>query len=94
MALTPVRTKDMLLSLTFNGRHNTNILSKISNMLRNYNEMVGQRVENEGDTNVFLFEEGQSLNTIYGVRSLGINPGTGREEFLTKDGIPDRRVEL
>ena len=87
MALTPIRTQDMLLSLTFNGRHNTNILSKISNMLRNYNEMVGQRVESEGDTNVFLFEEGQSLNTIYAVRSLGINPGTGREEFLTKDGI-------
>ena len=36
--------------------------------------------------NVFLFEEGQSMNTIYAVRSLGIDPGTGKEMFLTKNG--------
>lgn len=86
LSITPVRTKDILFSLNFNGRHNANVLSKISNTLKNYNEMVGKRAESSSDANVFLFEEGQSLNTIYGVRSLGINPGTGREEFLTKDG--------
>ena len=86
LSVTPVRTKEMLFSVTFNGRHNSNILSKISNTLKNYNKMVGERAESSSDANVFLFKEGESLNTIYGVRSFGINPGTGREEFLTKDG--------
>ena len=36
--------------------------------------------------NVFLFEEGKSLTAIYAVPSAGIDPGTGQEIFITKDG--------
>ncbi|MGQ1783812.1 MULTISPECIES: SusC/RagA family TonB-linked outer membrane protein [unclassified Saccharicrinis] len=34
------------------------------------------------------FEEGRSNTAIYAVRSLGIDPMTGKEIFLTKDGVP------
>ena len=33
-----------------------------------------------------MFEEGKSLNSIYAVRSAGIDPGTGQEVFMTVDG--------
>ena len=33
-----------------------------------------------------LYYEGQSMTAIWGVRSLGIDPMSGREMFLTKDG--------
>lgn len=36
--------------------------------------------------NVFLFEEGKSLTAIYAVPSAGIDPGTGQEIFITRDG--------
>mgnify|MGYP003049678351 CR=1 FL=1 len=32
------------------------------------------------------YAEGQSMSAIWAVRSLGIDPGTGNELFLTKDG--------
>lgn len=34
-----------------------------------------------------LFVEGQSMNAIYAVRSLGIDPATGRERYLKADGV-------
>jgi hypothetical protein len=43
-------------------------------------------MEHNGPNPSFLFEEGQSLNTIFVVRSLGIDPATGQEIFLDKDG--------
>lgn len=84
-SLVPLKTQDMTLSFTFNGRHNTNIIKSISESYRKYNDMIGEKADEE-NINVFLFEEGQSMNTIYAVRSLGIDPGTGREMFLNKDG--------
>ncbi len=35
---------------------------------------------------VLQYQEGQSVSTIYAVRSLGIDPSTGNEIFLTRDG--------
>lgn len=81
----PVRTKDMTLNFTLNGAHNSNKITKISDTLRKYNEQISAEAE-EGTANVFLFKEGESMNTIYAVRSLGIDPGTGKEIYLTKDG--------
>lgn len=82
---TPLRTRDLTLNFTLNGAHNTNRITRISDTLRKYNEEISKEAE-EGAANVFLFEEGESMNTIYAVRSLGIDPGTGKEIFLTKDG--------
>lgn len=85
LSVIPVQTPDFTLNLTWNGRHNTNRIKRISETLKKYNDMVGEKAEKE-HVNVFLFEEGKSMNTIYAVRSLGIDPGTGKELYLTKTG--------
>lgn len=63
--------------------HNKNKIMKISNALKKLNEELNAEA---GANPSFLYEEGQSMNTIYVVRSLGINPGNGREIFLKPDG--------
>ncbi len=82
-----IRNKDMLLSFSLNGAHNHNRIEKISDALQAYNDQVKENAQNSSSTGtVFLFKEGESMNTIYAVRSLGIDPGTGREIYLDKDG--------
>ena len=82
---TPIRTRNITLNFMLNGAHNTNRITSISETLRKYNEQISKDAE-KGTANVFLFKEGESMNTIYAVRSLGIDPGTGKEIFLTKEG--------
>lgn len=66
-----------------NMAHNANKILKISNALEFLNsELMGNSASNPS----FLYKEGQSMNTIFVVRSLGIDPATGRELFLNKDG--------
>lgn len=63
--------------------HNENKLLKISNSLEYLNSIL---MEYNGANPSFLYKEGESMNTIYVVRSLGIDPATGTEIFLDKDG--------
>lgn len=86
LTVNPVRTKDWLLSISLRGRHNSNLVQSISNTLKNYNNSVLQNADKNLVNNVFLFEEGQSMNTIYAVPSLGIDPGTGREIYIARNG--------
>jgi len=55
-------------------------------------EFIGNSDEdrlNQASHNFLVrFEEGRSNTAIYAVRSLGIDPATGEELFLTKDGVP------
>lgn len=63
--------------------HNKNEIMKISNSLEFLNEEL---LDNADSNPSFLFEEGQSMNTIFAVHSLGIDPSNGKEIFLKKDG--------
>ncbi|MDE7074920.1 MAG: SusC/RagA family TonB-linked outer membrane protein, partial [Odoribacter sp.] len=63
--------------------HNKNKILRISNALEFLNQEL---IAESGANPSFLYEEGKSMNTIYVVRSLGIDPATGREIFLDKDG--------
>jgi len=63
--------------------HNKNELRKISNALSAYNDKVDTAVSNKP---VVRFIEGMSMNTIWVVKSLGIDPATGQEVFLDKNG--------
>lgn len=84
-----LRGKDWSVNLNANIGSNTNIITKISNSLKSYNEQVdkNQREDSALRTKPLLrFQEGQSLNTIYAVRSLGIDPENGREIFQRPDG--------
>jgi hypothetical protein len=65
-------------------------LIKISNSLKKLNDKANDVQTNEDNANFALpllrYEEGQSINTIYAVRSLGIDPENGKEIFVKKDG--------
>lgn len=63
--------------------HNQNKIMEISNSLQFLNESLNK---DAGDGPSFLLKEGESKNTLYTVRSLGIDPANGRELFLKKDG--------
>lgn len=65
---------------------NRNKILHISNAMRERNEkIIADAVENEVNTPLLLYIEGRSLSSINAVRSLGIDPATGKELFLTKD---------
>lgn len=63
--------------------HNKNTIMKISQSLKALNDqlLTGQKVNPS-----FLYEEGQSANTIYAVQSLGIDPSNGYEIFRKRNG--------
>lgn len=80
-------TNDRYLSANFSIGRNKNKLKKISNALRAYNDEVDKELA-DGESNLpqVHYIEGESMNSIWAVRSLGIDPATGEEIFLTKDG--------
>lgn len=76
--------------LSVNGSiaHNTNKIKEISDALKNFNdEQEATATENGTTTPVIRYEEGQSMTAIWAVRSLGIDPATGKELFLKADGV-------
>lgn len=67
---------------------NRNKILRISNAMRQRNEqIIADAVENKVNTPLLLYVEGKSLSGINAVRSLGIDPATGKELFLNKEGI-------
>ncbi|UAY56750.1 SusC/RagA family TonB-linked outer membrane protein [Arachidicoccus terrestris] len=83
-----IRGKDFNWNLTTNLVHNENIIVKISDALKAYNNDVDEAQMDAANQGVPLlhYVEGQSLNTIYAVPSLGIDPESGREVYVKKDG--------
>lgn len=88
LAIVVVRNANWNISLTGSLRHNTNKLTKISNRLKGYNDKADGRQDEAQNQGIPLlrFYEGQSLQTIYAVRSLGIDPENGKEIFVKRDG--------
>ncbi len=81
--------KQMNFSVVVNGSHNKNTIKKISNALRIRNQE--QLKEDSSNPNKLSrplprYEEGYSQTMIWAVRSLGIDPMTGREIFLNRNG--------
>lgn len=81
----PVRNtaKEIIWSIGGTLAHNKNQIKEISNALEFLNEEINAEA---GANPSFLFKEGESINTIYVVRSLGIDPSNGEEVFLKADG--------
>jgi len=87
--VTAFRNKDWNVSVFANLVHNTNVIKKISNSLQSYNDKADQAQQNDSalhTTPLLHYQEGQPLNEIYAVRSLGIDPESGKEIFVKKDG--------
>ncbi len=67
--------------------HNENKLKKISNSLRAWNESQdAAMLENKITKPQVKYYEGCSMNAIWAVPSLGIDPQNGQEIFLKRDG--------
>lgn len=77
--------KDTYFSVFVTGTANSNKIKEISNSLQTMNSDLDKesRMTNKP---LVRFEEGESLNAIWAVRSLGIDPASGKEIYLTKDG--------
>ena len=69
--------------ITWNTKHTVNRLTKISNSLKKQNE---EAMNEKGLVPAVQFQEGESQSVIYAVKSWGINPATGEEIFVKKDG--------
>ena len=88
-----VNTRNTIINLIFNGASNKGKLKKISNSLRAYNDRVNEHYNsNQGGNDVqstplLRYVEGGSLTGIYAMRSLGIDPATGKELYMRRDGL-------
>ena len=77
------RNQDSQISLYVNASHNTSEISKISNALDTFNN---KQDEETGQLPKTRYKVGQSYTTIWGVKSLGIDPADGKEIFVDKEG--------
>lgn len=81
-----VRDTERDITLMVSGKlaYNKNEIVKLSDDLKRQTEKM---LEADADINT-LYYEGRSQNSIYAVRSLGIDPSSGKEIFLDKNGNP------
>lgn len=72
------------LSLSFMASHNKNTLKEISSAMKQYNE---QQAKNATSTTKPLqkYYDGVSMDAIWAMKSLGIDPANGREIYLVRD---------
>ncbi len=80
-----IRDHDHELNWIVSGQlvYDKNWISKLSEAIKEQNEAI---LSNEDYEVASLFYEGRPQNSIYAVRSLGIDPSTGREIYLDKNG--------
>ncbi|TFH94310.1 SusC/RagA family TonB-linked outer membrane protein [Porphyromonas levii] len=66
---------------------NKNYIVRLSDSLREYNErMMKKSKESNSSSPVPLFQDGQSMTTIFAIKSAGIDPTNGKELFIKRDG--------
>jgi TonB-linked SusC/RagA family outer membrane protein len=88
LKVTAFKNRNWKVNLIANLVHNDNKILKISNALKAYNDKADKEQTSDAYTGepLLRFNEGESMNTIYAVRSLGIDPENGREIYIKKDG--------
>lgn len=69
-------------AISFMGSYNQSKLLEISKELKGINAQNNRNESTPGN----VYEEGESMSALKAVRSLGIDPATGQELYLTKDG--------
>lgn len=81
---TPYRNyqREIMWGVTVMGSQNSSKVKKISNSLKKKNEENLARK----DAPLPIYQEGESQTRIFAVPSLGIDPATGREVFLKRNG--------
>ena len=90
-----MKESDFHMNVFASLNHNTNMIKQINTALKSINEEKDSEKDNNYDHEQgksettrpsVRYEEGASLSAIWAVPSLGIDPGTGNELFLSKDG--------
>lgn len=93
-----VDIKDLRWRVTLSGQHNEDKIKKISNSLKYLNESNKKELFGTGPK--IQFEEGESSTSIFVVPSKGIDPASGKDIFVKKDGSltfiydPDDKVAM
>ncbi|WP_214071808.1 SusC/RagA family TonB-linked outer membrane protein [Mucilaginibacter sp. dw_454] len=90
LTINAYQTKDVNINIIGNLAHNKNTIVRISNSLKAYNDAVNAYQSNTANNAqgvpLLHYQEGQSLYTIWGVKSLGIDPENGKELLVKRDG--------
>lgn len=84
-----IQTRDWEWNLSVNGLHSKTVINKISEALKRKNEQNATGQTSSGTISsspLSQYREGESPSAIYAVRSAGIDPATGKEIFIKKDG--------
>ena len=67
--------------------YNKNTIISLSESLKTYNEKMMAQAQDKGNsTPVLIYQDGMPMNAIWAVPSLGIDPTTGQEIYVRKDG--------
>ena len=79
-----IRKQDLAWNVTGRFSRNKNTVVKLSEgfkeSIKYHNQSMAAAVE------YYKYQEGRSMDAIYGLRTIGIDPATGRRMFLTKAG--------
>lgn len=81
--IVPVRTKDWNWTVAMTYSYNKNRIRKISDALKAQNE---KSLADNSRMPLPIYVEGESLTTLKVVPSAGIDPATGREIYIKRDG--------
>lgn len=79
--------RDGFVTLFGSASHNKNYIVSLSESLREYNDKMREN-STKGNFSgpVQLYQDGQSMTTIWAVKSAGIDPSRGVEVFVKKNG--------
>ncbi|GBU08529.1 SusC/RagA family TonB-linked outer membrane protein [Bacteroidales bacterium] len=87
IAFSPIynRAERIIWTLRASGAHNKSTYGGFGDALSSLNQEIAEKT-NE-NKNLERYTDGYSPNDLWAVRSVGIDPATGKEVFLTKDGV-------
>lgn len=90
---TLLQTKDWYVSVTANLSHNKNKITKLGEDAEKYNEQLNANYNDPGEEYAELakiplrkYHEGNSTTALYVVPSAGIDPSSGNEIYIKRDG--------
>lgn len=84
MRVTPIRTEHLDWSISLTMSSNRNKIKRISNALELMN--IANRDSSNTTTPLPIYEEGESMSALKVVPSAGIDPATGQEVYIKRDG--------
>lgn len=84
------RERDVTLYAQASGGYSKSTYNGFNNRLEQLNSIYTQEDGNPSQNlnSLVRYQDGYSPSTLWAVRSLGIDPATGKELFLTKEGNP------